>query len=80
MPTAAWAIADAVHTTSSLSENVPIAAPLLERAALRAAEILRDIGPAFRPAEMSLFCDAEEKAVLASIYVNDAATRSLINS
>ena len=57
-------------------KECPIAAPLLERAALRAAEILRDIGPAFRPAEMSLFCDAEEKAVLASIYVNDAATRS----
>ena len=54
-------------------KECPIAAPLLERAALRAAEILGNTGLSFRPAELSLFCDAEENSLLASIYVNDRA-------
>jgi 23S rRNA (uracil1939-C5)-methyltransferase len=52
-------------------KECPIAAPLLIKAALHAAEILRIAKPAFRPTELSLFCDGEEKALLASIYVND---------
>jgi 23S rRNA (uracil1939-C5)-methyltransferase len=56
-------------------KECPITAPLLVRAALRAAEILREIMPAVRPIELSLFCDAEEKVLLASIYVKDAATK-----
>ncbi|HTM18243.1 MAG TPA: 23S rRNA (uracil(1939)-C(5))-methyltransferase RlmD [Terracidiphilus sp.] len=53
----------------------PIAAPLLERAALQASEILLKDRPAFRPIEISLFCDTDEHALLASIHVNEPATR-----
>jgi 23S rRNA (uracil1939-C5)-methyltransferase len=42
----------------------PIAAPLLVKAALAAAEIFRHSAPVHRPAEMSLFCDARESALL----------------
>ncbi|HZP04032.1 MAG TPA: 23S rRNA (uracil(1939)-C(5))-methyltransferase RlmD [Terracidiphilus sp.] len=45
----------------------PIAAPLLVRAALAAAEIIRTASPAPRLSELSLFCNAEESALLASI-------------
>ncbi|HEY1768087.1 MAG TPA: 23S rRNA (uracil(1939)-C(5))-methyltransferase RlmD [Terracidiphilus sp.] len=51
----------------------PIAAPLLVRAALAAAEIVRQSPPARRPAEISLFCDAEESSLLAGIYAGGAA-------
>lgn len=47
----------------------PIAAPLLVSAALNAADILRSLKPAFRPAEFSLFCDRDETALLASVFV-----------
>jgi len=53
----------------------PIAAPLLIQAALQAAEILRDAKPAFGATEISLFCDFEESALLASIFVSVPTTR-----
>ena len=45
----------------------PIAAPLLVRAALAAGEILRRLPAELRASEISLFCDAEETALLASV-------------
>ena len=49
-----------------------IAAPLLVRAALAAAELLRGFAPDFRPAEISLFCSAEETELLASVFTAGA--------
>lgn len=46
----------------------PIAAPLLVNAALSAADVLRSLQPALRPTEISLFCNAEETALLASVF------------
>jgi 23S rRNA (uracil1939-C5)-methyltransferase len=46
----------------------PIAAPLLVKAALAAAEIARGFPVALRPAELALFCDAQETALLAGIH------------
>ena len=51
----------------------PIAAPLLVKAALDAAEIYRNVKPPFRATEISLFCDADQKAVLASIFVTGSS-------
>ena len=45
----------------------PIAAAILVKGALDSAEIVRSIRPSFRPAEVSLFCDASERALLASV-------------
>jgi 23S rRNA (uracil1939-C5)-methyltransferase len=52
----------------------PIAAPLLVEAALRGAEILRTSKGAFRAKEISLFCNADETALLASVFVRGGAT------
>ena len=57
------------HDLVSISE-CPIAAPLLLQTALSAAEILRDMKTALRPAEISLFSNAEETELLASIFVS----------
>ncbi|HZB87580.1 MAG TPA: 23S rRNA (uracil(1939)-C(5))-methyltransferase RlmD [Terracidiphilus sp.] len=48
-------------------EECPIAAPLLVRAALAFAEVARENAPVLRPAEIALFCNAEETALLASV-------------
>ena len=45
----------------------PIAAPLLVRAELAASEILRELHRGFDASEISLFCDAAETALLASV-------------
>ncbi len=55
----------------------PIAAPLLVEAALAAAELFRNVSPKQRPAEMSLFCDAREFALLIHATVANPA-RSLV--
>jgi 23S rRNA (uracil1939-C5)-methyltransferase len=47
----------------------PIAAPLLVQAALASAELARQT-PALRPSEISLFCNAQETALLASVFLN----------
>jgi len=64
------------HDLVPISE-CPIASPLLVQAALHAAEILRGMKPAIRPMEISLFSNAEESELLASIFVLDSATRGL---
>lgn len=52
----------------------PIAAPLLLAAARAAGEIAASLSPAQRPAEISLFCNANETALLAALVVPAART------
>ena len=52
----------------------PIAAPLLIDAARARCEIARSLQPSMRPTEISLFCDAEEAALLASVYTPASTT------
>ncbi len=63
------------HVTIAIAE-CPIAAPLLVRAALAAAEILRERRLGVRAKEIALFCDAEESALLVSILAEGAAKAS----
>lgn len=58
----------------------PIAAPALVSAAFAAAEFFRRLAQQDRPAELALFCDAEEKAVIGSIFTSGAARAPLTNS
>lgn len=51
----------------------PIAAPLLLTAACATAELLERIPPNLRPAELSLFCDPAESALLATFFAADNA-------
>ena len=51
----------------------PIAAPLLVRTALTYAEIARKSAPALRPTELALFCNADETALLATLFVTTPA-------
>jgi 23S rRNA (uracil1939-C5)-methyltransferase len=51
----------------------PIAAPLLIRAALAAGEIVRTLAPLRRPAELTLFCDAEETSLFAGLSIPESA-------
>lgn len=60
------------HDIVSIRE-CPIAAPLLVRAALAAAEILHSNKPACSPTEISLFCNADESQLLASTFVRVSA-------
>ena len=60
-------------------KECPIAAPLLARAALNATEILRERKPAMKPAEISLFCDAKENALLASISIRGTTIEGFEN-
>jgi 23S rRNA (uracil1939-C5)-methyltransferase len=60
------------HTVVPIAE-CPIAAPLLVRAALAASEMVREMPLRRRPEEISLFCDAEEKELLASVTVRSSA-------
>ena len=53
----------------------PIAAPLLVKAALDAGEILKTVQPAFRTSEISLFVNADETEMLASIMVSESGSR-----
>jgi 23S rRNA (uracil1939-C5)-methyltransferase len=62
------------HDLVPISE-CPIASPLLVRAALGAAEMLREEETGLRPTEVALFCDAEETQLLASLFVRDSAPR-----
>jgi 23S rRNA (uracil1939-C5)-methyltransferase len=63
------------HAVIPINE-CPIAAPLLVNAAKAAAEAVRQFAPAFRPAGIALFCDADETAMLASLFVSHAAQPS----
>jgi 23S rRNA (uracil1939-C5)-methyltransferase len=51
----------------------PIASPLLIDAARAAREIASGLAPAMHPMELSLFCNAEETALLASIFTAGTA-------
>ncbi|HLY41046.1 MAG TPA: 23S rRNA (uracil(1939)-C(5))-methyltransferase RlmD [Terracidiphilus sp.] len=51
----------------------PISAPLLVKAALFAGESFRKMEPARRPSEVALFCDAEESALLTTVFVDRPA-------
>jgi 23S rRNA (uracil1939-C5)-methyltransferase len=54
----------------------PIAAPLLVNTAKAIAEIARQFAAALRPTEISLFCDATESALVASLFVGGTAQSS----
>lgn len=54
-------------------EECPIAAPVLVQAALSAAELFRRLGAPSRPAELSLFYDAAEDSMLASVFTEGVA-------
>jgi 23S rRNA (uracil1939-C5)-methyltransferase len=60
------------HAVVAIKE-CPIAAPLLVQAALDAAELFRRFAVPSRPAELSLFCDAAEDSMLASVFTEGAA-------
>jgi 23S rRNA (uracil1939-C5)-methyltransferase len=46
----------------------PIAAPLLYRAAVSAGEVLKSFLPALRVTELALFCNADETALLLTVF------------
>jgi len=55
------------HDLIAIAE-CPIAAPLLVKGALAFARIARQLAPALKPKEIALFCDAEEAALLVSVF------------
>jgi 23S rRNA (uracil1939-C5)-methyltransferase len=50
-------------------ETCPVAAPVLVRAALASADILRSMQPKPRISELALFCNAEETELLATLVL-----------
>ena len=59
------------HAVIPISE-CPIAAPLLIEAALAFAQVVRQFVPSLRPTEIVLVCNANETALLASIFTAGA--------
>jgi 23S rRNA (uracil1939-C5)-methyltransferase len=57
------------HAVVPISE-CPIAAPALVDAAFAFAETRRKLAPALQPTELSLFCSADQSAILATVYVS----------
>lgn len=55
----------------------PIAAPLLVEAALGAGDLLRIMKPDFRPAEISLFSNADKTELLVSLFVQSSARQRI---
>jgi 23S rRNA (uracil1939-C5)-methyltransferase len=51
----------------------PIAAPLLVEAAEAFAQVARELAPQLRPTEITLFCDAAETALLATVFTASSA-------
>jgi 23S rRNA (uracil1939-C5)-methyltransferase len=62
------------HAVVRIAE-CPIAAPLLVRAALAAGDIALGLPVQLRPRETSLFCDAAETSLLASVMVGSGGKR-----
>ena len=60
------------HEIISIRE-CPISAPTLAAAALNAAELLRRSGTSLQLSEISLFCNSDETAMLASVFLREAA-------
>jgi 23S rRNA (uracil1939-C5)-methyltransferase len=58
------------HSVVTVHE-CPIAAPLLVEAAQAFAQVLRGSAPALRPTEISLFCNAAETELLASVFTSN---------
>jgi 23S rRNA (uracil1939-C5)-methyltransferase len=58
----------------------PIAAPVLVKAALGIAGFFRAFAPHDRPAELALFCDAEEETLIGSIFTSGASCARLAGS
>jgi 23S rRNA (uracil1939-C5)-methyltransferase len=56
------------HAVVSIRE-CPIAAPLLVRTAVAAGEVLKSFLPALRAIELALFCNADETALLLTVFV-----------
>lgn len=50
-------------------DECPIAAPILLKTAMALGNALRATAPGLRPSEVSLFCDADERAVVASVFL-----------
>lgn len=63
------------HAMVPISECA-IAAPLLVEAALAFAEAARGFAAQFRPTELALFCNADESALLATIFTTSQADLS----
>jgi 23S rRNA (uracil1939-C5)-methyltransferase len=66
------------HAVIPIAE-CPIAAPLLVRAAQAIAETAKKSPAHLRPSEMSLFCDAQESALLVGLYSDGPAKIALDN-
>jgi len=60
------------HTVVPIAE-CPIAAPLLVKAVLSFAEVARQVAPELRAAEIALFCDANERSLIASVVTAGVA-------
>jgi 23S rRNA (uracil1939-C5)-methyltransferase len=60
------------HAVVSIRE-CPISAPLLVRAAIAAGEVLKSFAPALRPTELALFTNADETALLLTLFVASPA-------
>ena len=60
------------HTVVAIDE-CPIAAPILVAAAFSSAELFQRFAVPSRPSELSLFCDAAEDSMLASVFTEGAA-------
>jgi len=58
------------HAVVPLRE-CPIAAPLLVEAALAFAEVARRFAPVLHPTELSLFCNPDESALLATVFTDN---------
>ena len=63
------------HAVVPIAES-PIAAPLLVEAALKFAQSARQFAPALRPSEISLFCNADESALLISVFTAGGADKN----
>ncbi len=60
------------HAVIPISQ-CPIAAPALVDAAFAFAEMRRKLAPALQPTELSLFCSADQSAMLATVFVSHRA-------
>jgi 23S rRNA (uracil1939-C5)-methyltransferase len=54
-------------------KECPIAAPLLVRTAVVAGEVLKSFAPALRATELALFCNADESALLLTVFLASPA-------
>lgn len=60
------------HEVTAIAE-CPIAAPLLVKAALGFADVVREVLPELRVTEIALFCNADERSLLGSVITAGVA-------